>query len=120
MVEPGYHYVRFPEMPGTEALVFSSIVPIDEERVNHRLTIWTMKTRFPPWSWLIRMFLLRNMMRTYREDLRIWESKEYLPHPVLCDGDGSIMKLRRWYAQFFERDEAASGAVHLDIVDGRG
>lgn len=116
MVEPGFHYVRFPEMPGTQALVFSSIVPIDEEHVNHRLTIWTMKTWFPPWSWLIRKFLVRNMMRTYREDLRIWENKEYLPHPVRCDGDGSIMKLRRWYAQFFENATPAEVPVRLDVL----
>jgi hypothetical protein len=42
------------------------------------------------------------MMKTYREDMRIWENKEYHAHPVLCDGDGSIMKLRKWFAGFLD------------------
>jgi 3-ketosteroid 9alpha-monooxygenase subunit A len=46
------------------------------------------------------------MMRTYREDMQIWESKEYHAHPVLCDGDGSIMKLRGWFKQFYDQPNA--------------
>jgi phenylpropionate dioxygenase-like ring-hydroxylating dioxygenase large terminal subunit len=39
MIEPGFHYVHFPEVIKMRALVFSSIVPIDEEMINHRLAI---------------------------------------------------------------------------------
>lgn len=103
LVEPGFHYVHFPEMPGPPAHVFSSIVPVDEHRVRHRLSIRIKKSRIPLMSGIARRFLVGQMMRTYREDLRIWENKAYLPSPVLCDGDGAIMKLRRWYGQFFAR-----------------
>jgi nitrite reductase/ring-hydroxylating ferredoxin subunit len=102
LVEPGFHYVDFPEMPGTSAHVFSSIVPIDEEMTNHRLTVRIHKTRIPGLSAIIRRFLLWQMMTTYHEDMRIWQSKDYLSRPVLCDGDGSIMKLRKWYRQFYD------------------
>lgn len=103
MIEPGFHYVHFPEVVrNMRALVFSSIVPLDEQTTNHRLSIWVSKVAVPGLSRLVRHFVLSEMMRTYHEDMQIWESKEYLPHPVLCDGDGAIMKLRRWYAQFFE------------------
>lgn len=37
----------------------------------------------------------------FLEDVAIWEHKRYLVRPLLCDGDGPIMKLRRWYAQFY-------------------
>lgn len=103
MKEPGFHYVHFPKLPGgTTALVFSSIVPVDEEYTNHRLTMMVRKTAIPGWSSLLRRFIIWQMMKTYHEDMEIWESKEYHSRPILCDGDGSIMKLRRWYSRFYD------------------
>ena len=61
--------------------------------------------RVPFLSNVVRRFLLWQMMKTYREDMQIWESKEYQAHPVLCDGDGSIMKLRRWFGRFLDSRE---------------
>lgn len=107
MIEPGFHYVHFPEMPGPPAFVFSSIVPIDETSVCHRMALYVKRTRVPLVSAVARSFLLWQMMKTYREDLEIWQSKEYLAHPVLCDGDGSIMKLRAWYRQFYSPGDLA-------------
>ncbi len=107
MVEPGFHYMFFPELPGGEAFVFSSIVPVDEEFTNHRLTLMVKKTRIPGYSKILQRFITWQMMKTYKEDMQIWEHKEYHSRPVLCDGDGSIMKLRKWYAQFFEPQDDA-------------
>jgi phenylpropionate dioxygenase-like ring-hydroxylating dioxygenase large terminal subunit len=109
LVEPGFHYVHFPEMPGPQAHVFSSIVPVDEHRVRHRLSVRIKKSRVPLLSGIARRFLLWQMMKTYREDMQIWETKQYLARPVLCDGDGAIMKLRRWYAQFFDTPDEGAG-----------
>ncbi len=115
MIEPGFHYLHFPEVPGPPAHVFSSIVPIDEEHVSHRLTFRVKRSRIPFMSAIARKFLIWRMMVTYREDMRIWQSKDYQKHPVLCDGDGSIMKLRRWYAQFYDPCEVEP-ARRLDVV----
>lgn len=111
LVEPGFHYVHFPKLPGTTAMVFSSIVPIDEEHTSHRMTFMIKKTAVPGWSRLVRRFLIWQMMKTYREDMQIWENKEYNAHPVLCDGDGSIMKLRRWFGRFLD---VPAGAVSAE------
>lgn len=109
MVEPGFHYVHFPTLPGgAHGLVFSSIVPVDEEYTNHRLTVQIRKTRIPGYSRILRRFITWQMMKTYYEDMQIWESKEYHSRPVLCDGDGAIMKLRRWYARFHDPVEGAA------------
>ena len=113
MIEPGFHYCHFPEMPMTPALVFSSIVPVDGEFTNHRLTLWTKKTRVPFLSGLAGLFVRWQMMKTYHEDMEIWESKEYLTQPILCDGDGAIMKLRRWYSQFY--DDASPSSVQAPL-----
>ncbi len=110
MIEPGFHYVHFPELAGTAAFLFSSIVPVDGEYTNHRMSVWIKKSRIPFASRVVRRFALWQMMKTYHEDMQIWESKEYLSHPVLCDGDGSIMRLRRWYGQFYEGQKPSSVA----------
>lgn len=34
-------------------------------------------------------------------DLVIWDNKKYRPQPLLCDGDGPIMKWRNYYKQFY-------------------
>jgi len=66
MKEPGFHYVHFPQLPGgATALVFSSIVPVDEEYTNHRLTLRVRKSRIPGYSRLIRRFILWQMMKNY-------------------------------------------------------
>ena len=44
------------------------------------------------------------------EDVAIWEHKVYRDAPVLCDADGPIMQLRRWYAQFFRAAARARDA----------
>lgn len=35
------------------------------------------------------------------QDVEIWQDKMYQPEPILCDGDGPVNKLRRWYENFY-------------------
>lgn len=44
---------------------------------------------------------LANLRAGFEDDIRIWENKLYRETPVLCDGDGPISQLRRWYRQFY-------------------
>jgi 3-ketosteroid 9alpha-monooxygenase subunit A len=37
----------------------------------------------------------------FGQDVEIWKDKVYRENPILCDGDGPINKLRRWYEQFY-------------------
>ena len=37
----------------------------------------------------------------FGQDVEIWKSKKYQPNPILCDGDGPINKLRKWYNRFY-------------------
>ena len=37
----------------------------------------------------------------FGQDVEIWKDKVYREEPLLCDGDGPINKLRRWYEQFY-------------------
>ena len=42
-----------------------------------------------------------NLKHGFEDDLAVWEAKVYRDAPVLCDGDGPIGRLRRWYRQFY-------------------
>jgi 3-ketosteroid 9alpha-monooxygenase subunit A len=43
-----------------------------------------------------------NLLIGFKEDIAIWENKLYRERPTLCDGDGNIGGLRRWYQHFYE------------------
>jgi 3-ketosteroid 9alpha-monooxygenase subunit A len=50
----------------------------------------------------VHQYLVASTTKGYHEDVAIWEHKLYRETPMLCDGDGPIPKLRRWYKQFYE------------------
>ena len=37
----------------------------------------------------------------FYEDVEYWHSKVRVDNPILCDGDGPIHMLRKWYSQFY-------------------
>ena len=46
----------------------------------------------------------------FAQDVAIWENKIYIPDPLVCDGDGPLHKLRKWYGQFLvDRADAPKG-----------
>ncbi len=66
-----------------------------EQQVDFR---WFASRRIPrPLAW----YVVGNLVAQLRKDVRIWSSKVYLEHPVLCRDDGPVVRLRRWYRQFF-------------------
>lgn len=36
------------------------------------------------------------------QDVDIWRTKARIDNPLLCDSDGPVYQMRRWYQQFFE------------------
>jgi 3-ketosteroid 9alpha-monooxygenase subunit A len=44
---------------------------------------------------------LDNLKKGFEDDIRIWENKIYREPAMLCDGDGPIARLRKWYRQFY-------------------
>jgi 3-ketosteroid 9alpha-monooxygenase subunit A len=58
---------------------------------------------------LVELYM-NNLKSGFEDDLRIWENKLYRETPVLCDGDGPITQLRRWYRQFYVAPEEPPAA----------
>ena len=43
----------------------------------------------------------------FAQDIEIWKDKIYRADPILSDADGPILKLRRWYDQFYRPRNAS-------------
>ncbi|MFL5911036.1 MAG: Rieske 2Fe-2S domain-containing protein [Gaiellaceae bacterium] len=39
--------------------------------------------------------------RGFEQDVRIWKNKARIDNPLLCEEDGPVYQLRRWYDQFY-------------------
>jgi nitrite reductase/ring-hydroxylating ferredoxin subunit len=60
---------------------------------------------------------LDNLKRGFEDDIKIWENKIYREPALLCDGDGPIGRLRKWYRQFYAA--AGEGGVEAEArADG--
>lgn len=44
---------------------------------------------------------VKRTTEAFLEDVEIWHHKARIDNPLLCDGDGPISKLRKWYEQFY-------------------
>ena len=54
--------------------------------------------------------------QAFYEDIEIWHTKTRVDNPILCDGDGPISRLRKWYQQFYvDREEAPKYQVRTVV-----
>lgn len=42
-----------------------------------------------------------SAIAAFGQDAEIWKTKKYQANPILCDGDGPVTKLRKWYERFY-------------------
>ncbi len=45
-------------------------------------------------------------IESFHQDVAIWNNKCLIDNPLMCDGDGPIHMVRRWYSQFMTDREA--------------
>jgi 3-ketosteroid 9alpha-monooxygenase subunit A len=57
----------------------------------------------------VQMAYVEATRSGFDEDVAIWQNKLYRTDPVLCDGDGPLAKLRKWYSQFYTDVETIAG-----------
>ena len=107
LIEPGFQYLRIDDLPGTRALVLSSVTPVGMPHIDNWITIYFHKGRSRTWAKLLAKFFARQMMMTYAEDMPIWDNKAHLARPLLTEGDGPIGQVRAWYARFAAEGERA-------------
>ena len=80
--------------------------PIDEQTLDLRFGVMLEKTGDRAKDEAFAAGYAQNLKIGFEEDIAIWENKLYRDRPMLCDGDGPIGKLRRWYKAFYKPREA--------------
>ena len=74
--------------------------PIDTEHVHVRWQFAVPKRPDGAPS-PVGVAFAREFVRQFRQDIPIWETKQFLARPTLCEGDGQIAAFRRWAGQFY-------------------
>lgn len=99
---PGYQVT---EMDGfLESRLVNAHTPITREgqgTLDLRFAVSIKRTGDKAKDELFARGYVDNLREGFLQDVRIWENKVYRERPILCDGDGPIGKLRRWYKQFY-------------------
>ena len=49
----------------------------------------------------------------FEQDVEIWKTKARIDNPLLCEEDGPVYQLRRWYEQFY----VDAGKVTREMTD---
>jgi 3-ketosteroid 9alpha-monooxygenase subunit A len=113
--------VQYSWMHGVlEARLLNAHTPIDREHVDLRFGVMLKIMGSEAKMRLFAEKYAENLQLGFHQDIAIWESKKYRDVPVLCDGDGPIMKLRQWYAQFYaDADANPTSPDEQDELDER-
>jgi 3-ketosteroid 9alpha-monooxygenase subunit A len=80
--------------------------PIDEHSLVLRFGVMLKKVFDDAKMAKYSAAYINNLQVGFAEDRQIWENKVWRDRPTLCDGDGAIGALRRWYRQFYPEAEA--------------
>jgi phenylpropionate dioxygenase-like ring-hydroxylating dioxygenase large terminal subunit len=100
MFGPGFGVTRFQGV--VETLLVITGIPLEPElhRTTIRFIVRKLAGSEEATRGVARAFVA-EIARQYTQDIPIWENKRYLARPKLCDGDGPILELRRYFAQFY-------------------
>jgi 3-ketosteroid 9alpha-monooxygenase subunit A len=93
-----------------DAVLVNAHTPIDAASLDLFFAVSVRAGASPQAEAIARSYIdaIRN---GFFEDIAIWEHKRWRDAPLLCEGDGPIGPLRRWYAQFFRRRELPQSSV---------
>ena len=103
---PGCGFTRFSGI--CETVLIGATTPVDEEHCEVRFSFTQQKVGGEAPKGGVGAALIRDIVKQMNEDIPIWENKQYLERPVLCDGDGPIAEFRRWMRQFYSFPDAPS------------
>ena len=110
MYGPTFGTVRFSIGDLVEILFTQGLTPVSENELH---ACFSFMTRGKGARATLGRKLADEVIRQIDADAPIWEHKVYHPRPRLADGDGPIMRFRRWAQQFYtdhHRDCAACGS----------
>ena len=85
------------------AALINAHYPIDPNSfmLHVGLTVRSEDSRTPEENQQIADNVSKYFRDAFFQDVDIWKSKTRIDNPLLCDGDGPVYRLRRWYDQFY-------------------
>jgi phenylpropionate dioxygenase-like ring-hydroxylating dioxygenase large terminal subunit len=96
---PGVSKVWFSGI--VDAINLATTVPVDDNTTQVRFNFYVRKFDDEKLTSTVADAFVSEINKQIQEDTPIWEHKRFLPVPALADGDGPILKFRKWYAQFY-------------------
>ena len=82
--------------------------PIDSDRLCLRFAVAVKVKDTSKFGEIFVDRYIENLRGGFFQDIAIWEHMQFKDAPVLCDGDGPLIDLRKWYAQFYEPQGASA------------
>jgi phenylpropionate dioxygenase-like ring-hydroxylating dioxygenase large terminal subunit len=111
MVGPGQSATRFTGV--AETLLIAAVTPVEKDEVRVRFFFTQPRTQTDPLAQMVSQGFIHEICRQLDQDKTIWDRQKYLPRPIVCDGDGPILRFRKWYSQFYVGD-AVAGLVRAE------
>ncbi|MFD0899704.1 Rieske 2Fe-2S domain-containing protein [Actinomadura sediminis] len=94
-----YHYDGY----DLKSILINCHYPIDENSFSlHSGIIVQHSDALPPAAAEATAEKLSSFILTgFQQDVEIWKNKTRIDNPLLCEEDGPVYQLRRWYEQFY-------------------
>ncbi|MEX0810888.1 MAG: Rieske 2Fe-2S domain-containing protein [Chitinophagales bacterium] len=102
---PGFLVFAFDTRFGCPMIV-KTFTPIGTLKVRMEDHIYAPRNNFS----LAVKYIVGEAAVQFHDDINIWERKTFARKPMLVKGDGPIMKMRKWYSQFYSEENAFSEA----------
>ncbi len=103
---PGQSATRFTGVADT--LLLAAVTPVEKDEVRVRFCFTQPKTQSTDTGALFAAGFVREVCRQLDQDKVIWDHQRYLTKPIICDGDGPILRFRQWYGQFYAEGTKAA------------
>ena len=99
MIGPGQSVTRFTGLADT--LLVAAVTPVEKDEVRVRFCFTQPREQATPLASMIAKGFIREICRQLDQDKVIWDRQRYLDKPIICDGDGPILRFRQYYRQFY-------------------
>lgn len=108
-IGPGLNIYQF-EYEGVVATMVNYTVPITKEHSRINMSFTHKRYEEGSKEAQIADHLVKHMVGEAEGkesqgfesvDFIVWNHKRYRPNPLLCDGDGPILKYRKWFRKFY-------------------
>lgn len=85
---------------GIDLLMIGLPTPVEVDKLEFRFACSVPQADAEKNAEITRL-ILDNAYEQVEQDIPIWENKNYLDNPILCDGDGPVAQYRKWFKQFY-------------------